>query len=72
MAVFDTSKVVPNTSWPVPSVTMNDGILSTVTRNELIEPTATAAANGRRSASQSGHAQTIHETPMRIEASPYM
>ena len=41
--MFETSRVVPNTSCPVPSVTMNDGILSTVTRSALNEPTKMAA-----------------------------
>ena len=40
--MFDTSSVIPKTSWPVPRVTMNEGILSTVTRNALI------AADGGR------------------------
>jgi hypothetical protein len=51
---------------------MNDGILSTVTRNELTDPRAIAAMNGSTRASQIGQPQTIHETPMRIEANPYM
>ena len=71
VAVFETSRVVPNTSCPVPRVTMNDGILSTVTRKALMVPTPAAATKARMMAAQIGQPQTIQATPMRIDARPY-
>ena len=50
---------------------MKDGILSTVTRKALIEPTTMAAAKARMMAAQIGQPQMIQATPMRIDARPY-
>ena len=51
---------------------MNEGILTTATRNALTEPTKMATTNASGMASQIGQPQTIQDTAMSVDARPYM